>query len=58
MNPSDESGLLTPYDEFNRLFGGLRDGNIYAIVSRPAQGKTTFINDICLKRARRIDVPV
>ena len=42
MNPSDESGLLTPYDEFNRLFGGLRDGNIYAIVSRPAQGKTTL----------------
>ena len=58
MNPSDESGLLTPYDEFNRLFGGLRDGNIYAIVSRPAQGKTTFINDICLKSAMRNDVPV
>ena len=41
-NPTDDTGLATTYNEFNRLFGGLRDGNIYAIVSRPAQGK----NDI------------
>ena len=56
-NPSDESGLLTPYPEFNRLFGGLREGNIYAIVSRPAQGKTTFINDICLNTSLANNVP-
>ena len=56
-NPIDDSGLLTPYPEFNRLFGGLRDGNIYAIVSRPAQGKTTFINDICLNTSLQNNVP-
>ena len=56
-NPIDDSGLLTPYPEFNRLFGGLRDGNIYAIVSRPAQGKTTFINDICLNTSLKNNVP-
>ena len=57
-NPTDDTGLATTYDEFNRLFGGLRDGNIYAIVSRPAQGKTTFINELCLGAAIKNDVPV
>ena len=57
-NPSDDTGLSTTYDEFNRLFGGLRGGNIYAIVSRPAQGKTTFINELCLGTAIKNDVPV
>ena len=40
--PTEDEGLLTPYPEFNRLYGGLRSGNVYAIVSRPGQGKTTF----------------
>ena len=57
-NPIDEFGLLTPYPEFNRLYGGLRKGNLYAIVSRPAQGKTTFLNDICLNTAINNEVPV
>ena len=57
-NQTDDTGLLTPYSEFNRLYGGLRDGNIYAIVSRPAQGKTTFINDLCLRSAILNKVPV
>ena len=57
-NPTDDTGLATTYNEFNRLFGGLRDGNIYAIVSRPAQGKTTFINELCLGAAIKNDVPV
>lgn len=48
-NPVEESGLQTPYPEFNRLFGGLKKGNVYAIVSRPAQGKTTWINDMAFK---------
>jgi replicative DNA helicase len=48
-NPEEESGLRTPYPEFNRLFGGLKPANIYAIVSRPAQGKTTWINDMAFK---------
>ena len=57
-SPTDETGLATTYNEFNRLFGGLRGGNIYAIVSRPAQGKTTFINELCLGAAIKNDVPV
>ena len=46
-NPKEEVGLVTSYPEFNRLYGGLKNGNIYAIVSRPGQGKSTWINDIC-----------
>ena len=56
--PTEDTGLATTYNEFNRLFGGLRSGNIYAIVSRPAQGKTTFINELCLGAAIKNDVPV
>lgn len=52
-NPNEDVGFLTPYEEFNRLFGGLRPGNIYAIASRPGQGKTTWINDLCTKTAKR-----
>ncbi len=48
-NPQEETGFKTPYPEFNRLFGGLKPANIYAIVSRPAQGKTTWINDVAFK---------
>ena len=57
-NQTDETGLITPYPEFNRLFGGLRDANIYAVCSRPAQGKTTFINDICLGTGILNKIPV
>jgi len=57
-NPQEETGLATNYPEFNRLFGGLRDGNVYAIVARPAQGKTTFINDLCLGAGIKADIPV
>lgn len=57
-NPINEFGLTTPYPEFNRLFGGLRKGNLYAIVSRPAQGKTTFLNDLCLNTAIQNKIPV
>ncbi len=55
-NIKDDSGFLTPYPEFNRLYGGLRPGNIYAIVSRPGQGKTTWINDICLKTSLKNNI--
>lgn len=55
--PEEESGLSTTYPEFNRMYGGLRKGNIYAIVSRPAQGKTTWINDMCFKTAIKHKIP-
>jgi replicative DNA helicase len=51
-NPREDSGLITGYPEFNRLYGGLKNGNIYAIVSRPGQGKSTWINDICFNVAK------
>jgi replicative DNA helicase len=50
-SPKDETGLVTPYSEFNRMYGGLKNGNIYAIASRPGQGKSTWLNDICFKTA-------
>jgi len=56
-SPETESGLQTPYAEFNRMYGGLREGNIYAIVSRPAQGKTTFISNMLIKSAAINNVP-
>ena len=48
-NPQTDFGLTTPWPEFNRLYGGLRAGNVYAIVSRPGQGKTTWINNLCIR---------
>jgi|TARA_R110000751_G_scaffold266876_1_gene365849 replicative DNA helicase len=53
VNPGEDTGLLTSYEEFNRLFGGLRRGNLYAIAARPGQGKTTWINDLCFKIATK-----
>jgi len=53
-NPKAETGLITPYSEFNRMYGGLKNGNIYAIVSRPGQGKSTWLNDICFKTSTNI----
>jgi replicative DNA helicase len=52
-NPEKDPGYLTSYPEFNRLYGGLRPGNIYAIASRPGQGKTTWINDLLMKTAKK-----
>lgn len=52
-NPKDDQGFLTPYSEFNRLYGGLRPKNIYAFASRPGEGKTTFLNDLAMKTAQR-----
>ena len=55
-DPMEETGVLTPYPEFNRLYGGLMPGNIYAFVARPGQGKSTVINDMCMKAARQSGV--
>ena len=57
-NPINEAGLITPYKEFNRLYGGLRNKNLYAIVSRPGQGKTTWLNDIAFKTAIKNNINV
>lgn len=57
-NNPQSVGLETPYKEFNRLYGGLRPGEIYAIVSRPGQGKSTVISDLCFKTALINNVPI
>lgn len=45
-NPVEESGLITPFNMFNEIYGGLKEGNLYAIVSRPSHGKSTFLNSM------------
>ena len=55
-NPQEETGISTSFTEFNRLYGGLMPGNIYAIVSRPGQGKSTWIMNTCLKAAQKNNV--
>tara|TARA_B100000085_G_scaffold62127_1_gene54924 strand:+ start:2419 stop:3906 length:1488 start_codon:yes stop_codon:yes gene_type:complete len=55
-NPHEETGLATGFKEFNRMYGGLMPGNIYAIVSRPGQGKSTWIQNLALKTSLQNDV--
>ena len=55
-NPNEETGLATGFKEFNRLYGGLMPGNIYAIVPRPGQGKSTWIQNLALKSSLKNDV--
>lgn len=55
-NPTEDTGFSTPYPEFNRLYGGLRPQNIYAIVARPGQGKSTWILDICRKTSKKHNI--
>jgi replicative DNA helicase len=47
--PVDELGYVTPYKNFNQMYGGLRPGELYAWVSRPKHGKSTILNDIATK---------
>jgi replicative DNA helicase len=56
--PNEDVGYTTPFSEFNRLYGGLRGGNIYAVVARPGQGKTTWINNMVMKTGELNQVPV
>lgn len=56
--PEPDAGLPTTFPEFNRLYGGLRAGNLYAVVARPGQGKTTWINNLVMKAGEISDVPV
>ena len=51
-SPREEVGLRVPYDNFNRLYGGLRPKCLYTLIARPGNGKTTFINDLVFKATR------
>jgi replicative DNA helicase len=57
-NPKDDMGYVTPFSEFNRLYGGLRHGNVYAVVSRPGQGKSTYLNDMSFGTSKISDFKV
>jgi replicative DNA helicase len=57
-NPQEDYGFITPYSEWNRLYGGFRVGNIYAIASRPGQGKTTWLNYTAYRAAELNDTKV
>lgn len=56
--PIEDSGLIWPYPEFNRCYGGARGGNIYAIASRPGQGKTTWLSYTAIEMGRLNSCPV
>ncbi len=45
-DPKEEMGLKTSFSEFDRMFGGIRKGNIYAWVSRPKHGKSTILSHL------------
>jgi replicative DNA helicase len=51
-NPVKEIGLATPFKSLNRLYGGLRIGQAFAIASRPKQGKSTFLNEVAFGVAK------
>ena len=48
-NPVEIMGLRTPYVLFNKIYGGLRKGNVYAWVSRAKHGKSNLLADIAYK---------
>jgi replicative DNA helicase len=48
-NPISETGYLTPFNNFNRMYGGLRPGELYAWVSRPKHGKSTILSNIAAR---------
>lgn len=53
--PVDDAGFITPFNDFNRLFGGLRPKNLYAFVARPKSGKTTMLCDLNYKICNEIN---
>lgn len=57
-NPIENIGLITPYAEFNKFYGGLRNKNLYVISARAKAGKSTFMMDLCSKMARIHKMPV
>jgi replicative DNA helicase len=57
-NPLEETGLATPYREFNRLYGGLRNKNLYIVAARAKAGKSTFLAEMGCEMSVMHDIPV
>lgn len=45
-NPVKDYGFMTPFPEFNRLYGGLRPKNLYAFASRAGGSKSTLLMNL------------
>src|ERR1017187_7899380 len=44
VHPVDECGLITPFGQFNKYFGGLKCGDgAYVFVGRSGEGKSAFL---------------
>lgn len=50
--PLEETGLKTGFPEFDRMYGGLKAGHVYAIASRPSHGKSTWLENTSIKTCR------
>jgi len=57
-NPITEIGFATPYKDFNRMYGGLRNKNLYIIASRAKSGKSTFLNELASDMSKMHKMPV
>jgi replicative DNA helicase len=57
-NPQEEIGISTPYPEFNRLFGGFRNKNLYIIAARAKAGKSNWIDETAYGISKFHKIPV
>lgn len=46
LNPKNNFMFLTPFSEYNKLYGGFRPKNVYAFAARAGQGKSTLLNSL------------
>lgn len=50
-NPKEEVGIMSPYPEFNRLYGGYTPGDVYIFCARAGDGKSTYLTNTAFKMA-------
>lgn len=57
-NPISEIGFSTPWPEFNRIYGGLRNKNLYVVAARAKAGKSTLLNEFASGISKMHKIPV
>jgi len=57
-NPISEIGYATPWPEFNRIYGGLRNKNLYVVAARAKAGKSTLLNEFASGLSKMHKMPV
>ena len=55
-NPNKLRGLATGFDQFDKLTGGLRPGDLVIVAGRPSMGKTTFAVNMAEHAALKEDI--